>query len=300
MILVFLLSHFYVAGFSQGDLKKQHLFGQIQKIVETEFDVMPSEDGTVISTLQQKWNEFYYDENGNLTGWVDIYYNGNVSSYYKKEYDSTGNLIAQIFYTPDHAMTGSISYSYNKSGLEINWVRKDLNGNVIYKWENFYNKKGYRIKSCSYTKKSTPDYTYQYQYNKQGNRTEEQWFDSTQTKIKTISIQYDQFGNQTCITTYDGKMNFVNQWNKKYNTNRKIILAVQKNSEDDPGVSYVYEYDSLGNVTSVMQYDSKGEIVKSTGYLYEYDENSNWVKKTEYYFDVPVKAGADRLSIIDG
>lgn len=111
IILFLVLGNLRVAALAQRDLEKLNLHGQVQKIVETEFDVLPSEDGTVISTLQQKWNEFYYDEKGNLTGWVDFYYNGNVSSYFKKEYDSTGNLVTQIFYNPDHTITGTINYT---------------------------------------------------------------------------------------------------------------------------------------------------------------------------------------------
>lgn len=289
VILFFLLSRFNVNVNSQSDLQKQNISGPVQKIVETEFDVMPSEDGTVISTLQQKWNEYYYNENGMLTGWVDFYYNGNISSYYKKNYDSTGNLISQIFYMPDNTITGSIWYTYNTKNLETEWIRKDGTDKIIYTWKNWYNKKGQRIKSCSYTKSEIPDFIYTYTYNKKNQRISEAWYDSTLTKTKIIQYEFDASGNQTVIATYDGSMNPINKWVKEYNQNNQTSKAVLYLPTEKIGSDYIYAYDSLKNVVSVMSYDVKGEIIKSTSYVYEYDDYGNWIKKTEMYFDVPVK-----------
>lgn len=173
------------------------------------------------------------------------------------------------------------TYTYTNESTVVKVSNiKDSEGDISY--ELFYDENGNLIRKDEYGLEGTePEYTYIYEYNSDGNCTGEALIHNTAGAINNgyeNTYEYDENGN--CIKeTFTDSYGNINVTVNTYNESGKLIRS---DYEDKYGkVATVYEYDSNGNLAKssnndvICEYNADGSIAKetfdgmTTEYIYE-------------------------------
>ena len=204
---------------------------------------------TVYNTRQDKtefiWSKkiWIYDKSSKLTEQNFYEKEGTLSQKVIYKYDLIGNLVEQAIYDKNGNIVTKTLYTYDKDGKLIESLFYDKDGNNTGKFQYTYGKNGRILKENSYTKSSNTDYTMDKLYSYDINGNLSQ-----KIEYRISSILYN--GNKT-IKKWTGIESY------KYNEKSELIEYTNTTGFDD-GASSI-------------------EIVK-----YEFDSNSNWIRKTNY------------------
>jgi hypothetical protein len=99
--------------------------------------------------------------------------------------------------------------------------------------------------------------------------------------LKMMSIyeyDYDSLGNELTKYDYNEDTTSLTIEQKTYNENNQVIQLRTKINDNDFYISRKYYYNTNNDLSKVVAFDDKGEIMYS--YIYEYDNTQN--KKTDY------------------
>lgn len=245
---------------------------------------------------------YEYNKNGETTK-SENYRNGKLWSAEENEYDESGNLIKSSSYDADRKFTGYSVYGYNESGKRIKISKYDgsgtltgyteikRNGDYILS-ETVYDGYGNKTEYTEYLE-NTSDYT---KYSR--TKRYEKYENGKLAELK----EYNEDGRMTKRTSYDGEGN-----KKLYE--EYVTLKVKHNGYE--GISAViktretyndgklehrteYEYDENGNRTKISEYDGDGKLTEYTETKYDgerilsesrYDGNGKLIRRTEDEYD---------------
>ncbi len=255
-----------------------------------------------------------YNSDGSLSGIMEYNRNGDVvkSEQYmsgklygieEKEYDESGNLIKSSSYDADRKFTGYSVYGYNESGKRIKISKYDgsgaltgyteikRNGDYILS-ETVYDGDGNKTEYTEYLE-NTSDYT---KYSRK--KRYEKYESGKLAELK----EYNENGEITKQISYDGEGN-----KKLYE--EYVTLKVKHNGHE--GTTTVtktreiynnaklesrteYEYDENGNRIKTSEYDGDGKLTEYTEAKYDgerilsesrYDGNGKLIRRTEDEYD---------------
>ena len=246
-----------------------NLNGDVKSVHEYEFDIEEKFGEEVeINVVLKDYTLF--NELGNKTEYIltllsdtfvykSEYDNNNNEvlslSYYKKTnelrdsviriYDD-GKLIKSLAYDKEGNLEWSQYIKYDENGNDIEWARKDEDGNLTNLHKSFiYNESGNLMEWSGYSSSGKLDKVYKYKYDDEGNK-----------------LDYSQYYS-------DGNLCY----KIKYNKNGKQIE--QKLLDLEGNVAYEKKYDENGNIVYDKSY-------YETIYTYlEFDEKQNWTRRYE-------------------
>ncbi len=245
---------------------------------------------------------YEYNRNGETTK-SENYRNGKLWSAEENEYDENGNLIKSSSYDADRKFTSYSVYGYNESGKRIKISEYDgddkLTGYTEIKRdgkyvlsETVYDADGNKTEYTEYLE-NTPDYN-TYSRTKRYEKYEN-------GKLAELR-EYNEDGRMTKLISYDGEGN-----KKLYE--EYVTLKVKHNGYE--GISAViktretyndgklehrteYEYDENGNRTKISEYDGEGKLIEYAETKYDgerilsesrYDGNGKLIRRTEDEYD---------------
>jgi hypothetical protein len=218
-------------------------------------------------------NVYYFDRRGRKQEHL-IYRTNEIKpvSYWKFNYNQSGNLIQVISYNADNSIDVSIKYSYNKYGQEI--FREHMSGNnriitkTEYKRDNrkaikigilndsvfheksiiFYDYMWRAIEIQSLNKRDNMERRSEKVYDNIGNEILSRWFDSTNRMYEFHKFFFDTKKNKTKIENY------------RINNNDTSLANTTR---------FEYKYDEKGNVVYEMLI-SNGNKIRITRNSFKY------------------------------
>lgn len=272
------------------------------------------ENTTYINKYAGQRRSESYDSDGSLSGITEYNRNGDVvkAEQYmsgklygieEREYDESGNLIKSSSYDADRKFTGYSVYGYNESGKRIKISKYDgsgtltgyteikRNGDYILS-ETVYDGDGNKTEYTEYLE-NTSDYA---TYSRK--KRYEKYENGKLAELK----EYNEDGRMTKRTSYDGEGN-----KKLYE--EYVALKVKHNGYEGISTNIKtretyndgklehrteYEYDENGNRTKISEYDGDGKLTEYTEAKYDgerilsesrYDGNGKLIRRTEDEYD---------------
>lgn len=167
------------------------------------------------------------------------------------EYDNKGNLIQENLYLGSEYIQIRNTYTYN-DGKKVSETRYNKDDEVIFSTRYAYNGDNLEYREST-NAEGIPDYTEEMKYDANDNLIVKEVNDSFD-KVKTIErFQYND-------------------------DNKKIAWQVIRN--DELYIKANYGYDEYGNLSEYSVTNSDETVSEKRKYVYEYDENNNWIQKT--------------------
>ncbi len=234
-------------------------------------------NGNISSTTR-----YDYDDMGNEIAYSSYYYSTNKSydGEYEYEYDNEGRVVTKTFYS-----SGKYSYAwgykYDADGNMTQSYGRDEYGNVTWRNEYEYDNFGNQIKYASYTDGGTLSYETDHLYDDHGN------------VIETSSYELNE----------DNFLEMISKSKYEYDGNDNQIRSISYYYPE--GDSYIFEqdYDDEGNVTETRNYGTDGMLSRTSRYTYDgngnqisvkyYTEENNLLSERFYEYDSQGKQTKD-------
>lgn len=240
--------------------------------------------------------EYVYDLNGNN---IQTYYATSLSKdyyYYTEEYityDGNKNMLTSKTYDEDGELVEYYEYSYYDNG-EICQIYHSKGADYDY---TFYNELGQMYEKDEYESSSSIYDINLYYYDENGNKISSILKDSNMKILWTNEYEYDVNNNlikesstyNDCYILYDydtlnllcyetkyyGDGELLSSTTYNYDAEGRLIEELVNYTEEkaEYDTTYLYEYDSYGNLVKYIWYDSAGDI--NEWYEYTYDFLSN-------------------------
>lgn len=236
--------------------------------------------------------------------------NGVPSIVTENQWDAAGdNILATIRRNPDNSQLDKVTYKY-ENGKPVEKVSYSAQDNALDKTTYLYDKNGnlvgedlyigteiikaktkykydadnHKIAESRYSGEKL-NYTTTYQYNGK-NLIKKETTDDKGLPEYTEVFTYDAADNvfrQITIERYD---NSETTDEYKYDKNKNVTLW-EREKKGSPKISIANVYDDKGNLVSVRTTDASGKVLEDRKYIYTYDSNNNWTKKSVIIFDKP-------------
>lgn len=231
-----------------------------------------------------------YDDLGNMIA-LDLFFEGELEKRWIWRRDIDGNVLAYIVEVTNPEVSGYHDeeniYAYDEKGKKIEEI-KYVYGNLVGKDEFTYNENGDLAEKHSRSSNGTLHWKELFDYGDSGNLTRKIRYEYLHGGLDcTFTYIYDTKGNLIEESQSDNCGKMVWGYKEKRDSNENVIELQ----------SYAYgggllsktsiEYDTMGNVTEILLFDSEGLLERTTTYSYVYDQKGNWIKKTEYSNAVP-------------
>ena len=269
-ILLFLLATSLGFGQKQNDWTKLELKGRVKSLKTTA--TYRSEKEGMLTKWQSAQSTFIlFDKNG--------------YSLEKLDYKEDGSLFYKTVYTlnADSQLTQSL----------VTWPDGKPGGKTTFCYDN----KGNMIEEINYKPDGSIANTSNYKYDANGNKTE-----------NSIKSNLENQGSGTSYYEYDNKGNLIKTshplrhggtaWYysiKKYNEKGKIIEEGGVFSDDGPSdMKTFWKYDDKGNVAEII-ITGIPALEHHSFYIYEYDKQGNWIKKTSSLENMIPRTIEDRV-----
>mgnify|MGYP007068279432 CR=1 FL=1 len=226
----------------------------------------------------------YYNSNNKLTRTCNCIYNdsGNIIEQrdkYAKEvgtdskriytYNEKNQLIEEIYTYNESRIHKKYRYKYSESGniILVNEYSYTDSAGIFIPFLNKiitckYDEKGNRIEENEHDCVENMDFSQFWKYNELGKLFEYEYLKDNNLKHKSI-YNYNEKEHKYEVTKYDENGIFVNTTFYEYDTSRNIIVK---------------------NIKTLGQ-----EKLKKHTYLYDFDDKENWIKKTEFLDNFPIK-----------
>jgi len=65
-----------------------------------------------------------------------------------------------------------------------------------------------------------------------------------------------------------------------YDKNGKVIQTYMFDQHQNPVFTWAYDYDKEGNVKEESLYNAVAVLISHSKFLYEFDKNGNWIRRT--------------------
>jgi hypothetical protein len=249
--ILFLVSFLLIYGCKsetgkKNDLKEHNLFGKVKSVKQ--YPAISKINGSVFY--------MFYNPSGKLnkTFQSDKDFISTITFEYNKDGKKTAENINTIF--QGHPSPHKFTYEYNDKGnlILVKVYRCNPHLEIEHTTEHIYNSSDIQTEEIEYNDKNIKNNIKKLKYDDSGNLIEQKWYDSKGLN-SIITIKYDKNGN---ITT------------------RKVIHT---DATKESSVTYNFKYDKYNNEI----YEEVLSADKSTfhTYLYEYDNQGNWVKRIE-------------------
>ncbi|MGJ8661321.1 MAG: RHS repeat domain-containing protein [Bacteroidota bacterium] len=172
---------------------------------------------------------------------------------YTYKYDNRGNIIEELVapVTDSIAMKTKHRFAYNGYNLLTNVWEFDFSGGQIFHQTNSYNTAGLLIKE-NYDYSDGREFK-NFTYDTNNHLIKVEWFDSHTGLMERTTFTYN--GNKLASEFWE-----VLEKNKIESTTK-------------------YEFDSKGNVTSILDINPKRQIHDHEVNKYIFDDSGNWIKK---------------------
>ncbi|MDR3247049.1 MAG: hypothetical protein LBT50_11550 [Prevotellaceae bacterium] len=242
-------SLFITVSFAQNiNCKEMGLKGNVKNIRETQYklnDINPGLNEVLITTFSFNKNCLKTEEKTTDVG-------GDLKNKHNISYDKSGNIVSESKETPTVKGNFTTKYKYDS---EKRLSKKEItsNGRIIS--------------------------TYIYRYDDKGNAVEKE----IQKKLGLLDINNEKFEckydeNNRLIEEIHLDGEKYNKTEYKYNEKGQIIRRVEYNERG--GITYEsdYVYDELDNISSETA-AYRGNNTFNYSYVYEYDNQGNWINK---------------------
>ncbi|MDR0517477.1 MAG: hypothetical protein LBH25_10585 [Fibromonadaceae bacterium] len=200
--------------------------------------------------------------------------NGDVSFTYTHEtmyeYDIKGNMIKRI------NSDGIYEYEYDSNGNQIKDVRYDFEGNIEARFESEYDSKGNRIKATGYNADGSVGARYEIEYDSNNNITKEATYSPDGIEARRYEYTWSNNGNTATRKRFDlrgTELTLINTFVYQFTTidGKKLEASYTRENPDGTQEKRDNEYDSKGNITKSTDYElQNGVWVKTyqTTYVY--------------------------------
>lgn len=189
----------------------------------------------------------------------------------QKNYDEKGYMLEENNYKLDGSLDYQFINRYTDDGRLIDKKNIYANGHVSYKWIYEYDETGNVIKHSIFN--SNDELTlYRLLVNDEnGNRVEskERYVHNPEGVISRKTYEYDEDGNNIQVNIFSP-------------ANGELTLY------------HIFAYDDKGNPIIENIYKANDRLDTEWRYDYVYDDEDNWIKKTEYEVGQPPKTTTTR------
>ncbi len=178
--------------------------------------------------------------------------------------------------------------TYQAKDVDEKAVRTDV---VLASSQAFFDKEGNKAEFAeneNYEAKPTKE-KHDFKYNDKGNRAEAQISTDKGENAGKLIHNYDDKGIHTETIQYDDKgeveCKYVYPQDVKKGTTETLIY----NGDGTLKHKYVITLDESGHHNKLEVYNAAEELISSHTYVYELDEQDNWVTQFEYHYGKPLR-----------
>ena len=233
---------------------------------------------------------YLYDLNRNLMG------EGGIAEVV--EFNKAGRRIEHTVYRGINKINYSWKFKYDNAGNVTEFASYDKNNVMQLKKDMKYNKENKLIEADELYPAKGKEINYTYTYNDKGLLVETKGTD-TEGKETIEKREYNSFGKVAKISIIGQNSNETAERDMEYNSNGNLIketvkypngieqvttydkyTSVYPQEITTPIKKKTFEYNSSGNVTLDIMYNSEGG--RQHKYIVEYDDNGLITKKTRY------------------
>jgi hypothetical protein len=221
----------------------------------------------------------------------------------KEIYAQSGAL--QVRYQYQYYNTGQLQQLtlFNRGGLQRHYL--------LYQ----YNSKKQLLSQTQFQPNGTPMFSYQYQYNETGKQAGYTWYNSEKQKEEDLKNEYDSKGNLVKATShngdgslatlamfaYDDSNNLIEEkiysygsdtlFRKtayRYNSRGQQVAMLEFVKDSITALQTVYTYTEDGAVKTEQKFDASNNPQDLYSFVYIYDAQKNWIRKTSFRNGIPV------------
>lgn len=196
----------------------------------------------------------------------------------KSVYNDNGNPISREYFNEDGNRVSSESFSYNEDNKISFSEMKSEDESLKFYFQYEYTEDGYSITKSEndvnilkieYKLDQNQNVIFEKETNlfEEGDLFTEKKYEYTNGFLTKTFIKYNN-GSHTLSYKNDAKGNPTEELYT--DKNNKLIYR------------FVRKFDDNQNIVEETTYDSNGKITNSSQILYEYDEQKNWLKRTQY------------------
>lgn len=245
-----------------SDWDKLNLEGKIKSIRQTP-RYLSNDNGQRL--LGEAWPKkennsfFHFNKNGDLIE-KRLYLNNGEN--YSKEiysYNEDDQRVKEILYNPNGSIGSTLFYEYDRTGsIAQSECTNYLGVKYIYKYDG----DGNRIATYKYYGDGTLYFKASYRYDKDGNCLEEKTY------------------------TSEGKL--FSKWMYEYDKKDNRIIRKRYFADGELDCKLTYDFDNNHREISWKMFDNLDKTTSQGTYIYEYDTDGNWIKRTKMEGQKPV------------
>jgi hypothetical protein len=304
ILLLFSLNAIFVL--SQNDLNKYSLKGKVKTFQSACYDAIVLNDSLIVKG-EKKSNKRYYkifecyfkfneqgfitDEKKNLDSKKFIYNKKNQLIFeefidtipenirkFKYKYNLNSQLKKEVWYKNENQIYYKILYRYKKRKL-VSEIEKDLKWKEKYIIKYSYDKNKNLIKIEELENDSLTGVSL-FKNDSLGRIIQEEEFDSKNALVTKKVYEYNENGLVTKISKYRLSNCISSIVEYIFDENNNLI----EENEVVNDFFILKKFDLMGNLILSVNEPYIGAVFK---YIYTYDQNNNWIRKTEYYNGIP-------------
>ena len=211
------------------------------------------------------------------------------------------------------AIHGDVKSNHESSFTPVEMDGKIQNGAIEYSFFNRFNVSGNKIEDIKYTPEGKPDKKYEYIYDGFGRRIEQDQSGTDGKLTRKIIYKYDEIGNLTEDNSYNPEGKLEKKYTYKYDNQGNVIEDKSFDADNTLLKRFTYTFDATGNKienkrysahdilekTISYHYDISGNLTEEITvlpdqtqseftYVYEFDNQHNWVRKIKFQDKKPV------------
>lgn len=249
--IALLPTFFLFTGFAfANDLTDAGLLGKVKAVDKRTFDMVQSSGQWYQATEFDSKEVYAYDTKGNVIEEASAAGLG-ITKAYAYVYDAKGNKTGTAIYGSFGSLSNKEVYTYDAKGHVIEKAIYNPDGSLFNKDVYAYDAKGNKTEDAFYNGKGSLVLKEVYAYDAKGYVIEKAIYNPDGSLgIKWVS-EYDAKGNKTEDSGYRADGSLSSKW--------------------------VY---AKGNVIKKANYNVDGSLYSKDIYVYEYDTQGNWTKKT--------------------
>jgi hypothetical protein len=194
------------------------------------------------------------------------------------QYNSLGQLIECSTFEKEGQLYLRYMYSYNAGGQDLESKVYSNTGILVEKVNYLYDGNGALMEQTQELEEGKFGYRYVYKHDTVGNEIEKISYRFDGSIESKVNSDYDIYSN--LVTTKGDGFQSEFEYNKKGNLVQEVEMegAVFK-------FRSIYTYDVYDNLLKSDFFNGKGDHFFGSSYIYEYDQQGNWIKETKYNFD---------------
>ena len=211
--------------------------------------------------------KYIYDSSGNLIEEIFFDYDGTINKKISYEYTSFGKILKKVEYCSDGKICGKEIYKYDSTENEIERIFFDYDGTIEFRYETEYDSRGNEIDSRSYNNGDTLNMRFISKYNSSNNIIEQTRYYRQNHSI-TIRFKYDNEGNEIKNNHFDKEGDIFRENSFFYDPFGNLIEEISVYKPFRSFSRDTYKYDNFNNLIEHIHYNQLNEPSKKTVYVY--------------------------------